>query len=133
MCSSDLVSKTVATLDNPLLQAWNTPPALPPFAQLQPAHFEPALTAAMQAHRDELAAIGGQAAAPTFDNTSEAAVGPEITAPLRSQRNPIGAVPLTDPAIVTVPPRGTTCETTLNAPICGGLIATLTITGELSA
>ncbi len=55
--------------DNPLLQAWHTPHGLPPFAQLQAAHFEPALQAAMQAHRAELALIAEQPAAPTFDNT----------------------------------------------------------------
>ena len=55
--------------DNPLLLAWRTPHGLPPFAQLQPEHFEPALRTAMQRHRDELAAISSQAAAPSFDNT----------------------------------------------------------------
>ena len=54
---------------NPLLQDWQTPHGLPPFAQLQPEHFEPALFAAMQQHRDELAAIATQTAPPSFDNT----------------------------------------------------------------
>ncbi len=55
--------------DNPLLQDWTAPYALPPFSALRAEHFEPAVRSAMQAHRDELAAIAGQVAAPSFDNT----------------------------------------------------------------
>jgi peptidyl-dipeptidase Dcp len=54
---------------NPLLQDWATPHGLPPFEALRAEHFEPALRAAMQAHRAELAAIVGDAAPPGFDNT----------------------------------------------------------------
>ncbi len=54
---------------NPLLNDWDTPHGLPPFAALRAEHFEPALLAAMQEHRAELAAIGAQADAPSFDNT----------------------------------------------------------------
>jgi len=54
---------------NPLLQDWQTTHGLPPFAQLQPGHFEPALRTAMQQHRDELTALAAQAAPPSFDNT----------------------------------------------------------------
>ncbi|MGC4079688.1 MAG: M3 family metallopeptidase [Rubrivivax sp.] len=54
---------------NPLLQDWTAPFGLPPFDALDPAHFRPAFEAAMQAHRDELAAIGASAEAPSFDNT----------------------------------------------------------------
>ncbi|MDO9074020.1 MAG: M3 family metallopeptidase [Rubrivivax sp.] len=54
---------------NPLLQDWQTPYGLPPFAELRPEHFEPALHAAMQQHRDELAALGANPAPPDFDNT----------------------------------------------------------------
>ncbi len=60
---------TVATHPNPLLEPWTAPYGLPPFAALQPGHFEPALRAGMQQHRDELAAIAGQRDAPSFDNT----------------------------------------------------------------
>jgi peptidyl-dipeptidase Dcp len=55
--------------DNPLLDAWDTPHGLPPFDRFRADHFEPALRTAMQAHREELAALRDQAAAPTFDNT----------------------------------------------------------------
>jgi peptidyl-dipeptidase Dcp len=56
-------------LNNPLLQDWTAPHGLPPFQSLEPAHFEPAFAAAMEAHRDELQAIGSQTAAASFDNT----------------------------------------------------------------
>jgi len=55
--------------DNPLLQPWDAPYALPPFNRLRAEHFEPALREAMRRHREELAAIAGQATAPDFDNT----------------------------------------------------------------
>jgi peptidyl-dipeptidase Dcp len=58
-----------ATLHNPLLQPWRTPHALPPFADIAPAHFAPAFEAAMREHRAELDAIAGQAEPPSFDNT----------------------------------------------------------------
>ncbi len=54
---------------NPLLQPWTAPHGLPPFAQIEPAHFAPALQAAMQQQRAELQAIAAQAEAPDFDNT----------------------------------------------------------------
>ena len=54
---------------NPLLQAWQAPHGLPPFSAIRPGHFEPAFTAAMQAHRDELRLIADDGAAPDFDNT----------------------------------------------------------------
>ena len=54
---------------NPLLQPWDTPHGLPPFSRFEPAHFQPAFEAAMQAHHGELQAIAQQAEAPSFDNT----------------------------------------------------------------
>ena len=65
---SGLQHATVAT-PNPLLQPWDTPHQLPPFASLRAEHFAPALGAAMREHRHELDAIGAQIQAPTFDNT----------------------------------------------------------------
>lgn len=59
----------MTTTANPLLQAWNTPHGLPPFAVLQPSFFEPALREAMAQHRAELAAIGANPAPATFENT----------------------------------------------------------------
>ena len=54
---------------NPLLQAWTAPHGLPPFEQIRPEHFEPALAEAMRQHRAELDAIAAQPAAPDFANT----------------------------------------------------------------
>ncbi|MEO8059603.1 MAG: M3 family metallopeptidase [Burkholderiales bacterium] len=54
---------------NPLLQDWNTPYGLPPFAALQPALFEPAFAAAIEEHRAEIDAIGCNPQPPNFDNT----------------------------------------------------------------
>ena len=59
---------TIAT-SNPLLQDWNTPYGLPPFALLQPELFEPAFTAALEEHRAEIDAIGCNPQPPHFDNT----------------------------------------------------------------
>jgi peptidyl-dipeptidase Dcp len=53
----------------PLLDRWDAPFGLPPFARIRPAHFKPALEQAMRAHLDELQAIALTPAAPTFDNT----------------------------------------------------------------
>jgi peptidyl-dipeptidase Dcp len=55
--------------DNPLLADWTAPHGLPPFDRIRPEHFEPAFTAAMARHREEIEAIAGQAAVPDFDNT----------------------------------------------------------------
>ncbi|MCV2369244.1 M3 family metallopeptidase [Roseateles oligotrophus] len=54
---------------NPLLQDWNTPYGLPPFAAIETAHFAPAFDAALLQHKAELDAIAEQAEAPTFANT----------------------------------------------------------------
>ena len=54
---------------NPLLRPWTAPYGLPPFAEVQPAHFEPAFTEAMRQQRDELDTIAANPEAPSFDNT----------------------------------------------------------------
>jgi len=55
--------------DNPLLQPWDASYGLPPFEQVMPAHFTPALETAMRAHNAEVDAIADSAEAPTFANT----------------------------------------------------------------
>ncbi len=57
---------------NPLLAAWTTPFASPPFADIHPEHFAPAFDRALAAHRAEIEAISGASAEPTFENTIEA-------------------------------------------------------------
>jgi len=54
---------------NPLFREWNAPDVLPPFADVRPEHFAPAFEAGVAAHDAEIAAIAGNSAAPTFDNT----------------------------------------------------------------
>ncbi|MEP2438940.1 MAG: peptidase M3, partial [Roseibium sp.] len=57
---------------NPLLTEWNTPFELPPFSEIEPAHFTEAFEAAMAQARAEINAIADNAEAPTFDNTIQA-------------------------------------------------------------
>nr|WP_316638371.1 M3 family metallopeptidase [uncultured Roseateles sp.] len=54
---------------NPLLQPWNTPYGLPPFAEVRAEQFEPAFKQALSEQRAELDAIAAQTALPSFDNT----------------------------------------------------------------
>jgi peptidyl-dipeptidase Dcp len=54
---------------NPLLAPWDDPFGLPPFGRILPGQFRAAFDHAMAAHRAELALIGAQTAAPSFDNT----------------------------------------------------------------
>ena len=63
---------TMTTTENPLLSPWTAPFGLPPFEQIQPAHFEPALREAMRQHLAELDAIAAQAAPVDFENTAAA-------------------------------------------------------------
>ena len=59
----------MASLPNPLLDAWETPHGLPPFERLRAEHFVPAVETAMAAHRAELDAIKGAPEAASFENT----------------------------------------------------------------
>lgn len=56
--------------DNPLLAKWTGPHGgVPPFAKVKIADFKPALEAAMDERRREIAAIADSPAPPTFENT----------------------------------------------------------------
>ncbi|MCU0291443.1 MAG: M3 family metallopeptidase [Thermoanaerobaculaceae bacterium] len=57
---------------NPLLAEWTTPFGLPPFAEIKPEHFLPAIEQGMAEQKREIAAIVDNPAAPTFANTVEA-------------------------------------------------------------
>lgn len=59
-------------MTNPLLAPWNTPFELPPFAEIEDAHFAPAFDAALSEGRAKIAEIAGNPDAPTFANTIEA-------------------------------------------------------------
>jgi peptidyl-dipeptidase Dcp len=54
---------------NPLLSDWNTPFELPPFAAIEPTHFEEAFDVAMKEARAESDRIADQQDEPTFENT----------------------------------------------------------------
>ncbi len=56
-------------LTNPLLAEWDTPYQTPPFSQIKPEHFEPAVDAAIACSRAEIEAIVNNPAKPTFGNT----------------------------------------------------------------
>jgi peptidyl-dipeptidase Dcp len=58
-----------ATTDNPLLQPWNAPCGLPPFAAIKPEHFVPAFDRALRSHLAEIEAIAAGAQPPSFENT----------------------------------------------------------------
>src|SRR5499426_2192865 len=60
------------TADNPLLEDWSGPFGVPPFSRFAPEHFTPAYDRAFAEHDAEIAAIAGEAAAPSFPNTIEA-------------------------------------------------------------
>jgi peptidyl-dipeptidase Dcp len=56
--------------ENPLLARWTGPyGGVPAFDKFQVAHFKPALEAAMEQNRREIAAIADNPAAPDFENT----------------------------------------------------------------
>lgn len=57
---------------NPLLQSFNTPRQTPPFNQIKPEHYLPALKYAISLENAEIEAIVNNAAQPTFANTIEA-------------------------------------------------------------
>ncbi|MBQ7297528.1 MAG: M3 family metallopeptidase [Alistipes sp.] len=56
-------------LTNPLLAEWDSPYQTPPFSQIKPEHFEPAVDAAIACSRAEIEAIVNNPAKPTFGNT----------------------------------------------------------------
>jgi peptidyl-dipeptidase Dcp len=59
-----------STAPNPLLAKWSGPyGGVPPFAKVKVEHFKPALLAAMDENRKEIAAICDNPAPPTFENT----------------------------------------------------------------
>ncbi|WP_417774255.1 M3 family metallopeptidase [Stappia sp.] len=55
--------------DNPLLRDWNGPFGLPPFAEIETWHYEPAFEAALATARAEVDAIAANPEPATFDNT----------------------------------------------------------------
>ncbi|MEM8796525.1 MAG: M3 family metallopeptidase [Pseudomonadota bacterium] len=60
------------TSENPLLQDWTTPFELPPFADIDAAHFVPAFDEALKSSEEEIEAIAKNEDPATFDNTISA-------------------------------------------------------------
>lgn len=56
-------------MTNPFFSDWTTPYEAPPFDDIETRDFKPAYLKALEQHRAEIAAIGGNDAAPSFDNT----------------------------------------------------------------
>ena len=65
--SEPLTQAAAAT--NPFFEAWTTPDGVPPFDRIAPEHFPPAYARALAEHEAEIAAIAGNPAPPSFDNT----------------------------------------------------------------
>ena len=59
---------TLAT-SNPLVQPWNTPHGLPPFAEVRAEQFRPAFDIALAQHLSDIEAIAASSQPPSFDNT----------------------------------------------------------------
>ncbi|MGC9369835.1 MAG: M3 family metallopeptidase [Paracoccaceae bacterium] len=59
-------------MTNPLLAAWTTPFEMPPYAEISDGDFAPALEAALEEARANVAAIADNTEPPTFENTIEA-------------------------------------------------------------
>ncbi|MBS2212502.1 M3 family metallopeptidase [Carboxylicivirga mesophila] len=55
--------------DNPFFSAYTTPYNVPPFEQIKPEHYMPALDKAMAEHKKEVEAIINNSEAATFENT----------------------------------------------------------------
>ena len=59
-------------MTNPLTEDWTGPFALPPFAEIEDAHFAPAIDTALEVARANVATIAENPEPPTFENTIEA-------------------------------------------------------------
>lgn len=59
-------------MDNPLLQAFDTPFETAPFSKIKPEHFLPAFEKAIAMAKEEVDEIAGNKAVPDFNNTIEA-------------------------------------------------------------
>ncbi|MDR0907729.1 MAG: M3 family metallopeptidase [Rikenellaceae bacterium] len=61
--------KKPKNMENPFFTTWDTPFGVPPFDEMLPEHFEPALLEGMSCQMAEIDTIKLNTAAPTFDNT----------------------------------------------------------------
>ncbi|KOH43879.1 peptidase M3 [Sunxiuqinia dokdonensis] len=56
-------------MDNPFLKPYDTPFEVPPFEQIEIAHYLPAVEEGIKQHQQEIEAITSNSEAPTFENT----------------------------------------------------------------
>ncbi len=63
---------TQSKMDNPLLKPWRGSFGMPPFEEIQPAHFLPAFKIALKKHREDILSIAKNESRPTFSNTIKA-------------------------------------------------------------
>jgi len=63
------MTSSIEPSDNPLLKPFQAPFGLPPFADITPDHFMPALERAIATHLDEVDEIAARSEAATFSNT----------------------------------------------------------------
>ncbi|HCC69803.1 MAG TPA: peptidase M3 [Bacteroidales bacterium] len=59
-------------MSNPLLTKWKSPFGLPPFYQIKPSHFKPAIEESIKRAREEINKITENIEPPSFENTVEA-------------------------------------------------------------
>jgi peptidyl-dipeptidase Dcp len=57
---------------NPLIDGWDTPYGIPPFAQIEEAHYLPAIEAGIKQQAEEIESIIANTQEPTFENVIEA-------------------------------------------------------------
>ncbi|MCP4574391.1 MAG: M3 family metallopeptidase [bacterium] len=70
--TTTLAAGGCSSAGNPLLEEWDAPFGVPPFAEIAVTQYEPAFTAALADHDAEIAAIRDAAEPATFANTIEA-------------------------------------------------------------
>ena len=63
------VDIAAVSAENPLLQDWDTPYGIPPFAEIDDEHYLPAVQVAITELEAEIDAIANNPDAPTFENT----------------------------------------------------------------
>lgn len=61
--------KSGQQVDNPFLKPYDTPFGVPPFGEIKPEHYEPAIAAGIKQQLAEIDTITSNTEAPTFENT----------------------------------------------------------------
>jgi len=62
-------AQSTKSMNNPLLENWNTPFQVVPFDKIKNEHFVPALKQAIQEGKNDIEMIANSSEAPTFENT----------------------------------------------------------------